>query len=216
MSGLLLSSVPAWVPPVVRGLYANCSVRLLGRGVYEEYVLGEKPFIGVIWHQDSVFAVDFFRGRKIVVMVSRSRDGDLASRILHRLGYRTVRGSSSAGGREALTELNSYVRRGWGSAIIADGPRGPAKRAKPGCVLASRNTGVPIIPVACSVRPALRMPNWDRTVIPAPYSRIVAAFGEPFQVPLRAAPEDLERWRAEVDDRMAALELTCSRRAEDA
>ena len=212
-SRLLLSAVPALVPPLVRALYANCSVRVEGRSVYEDYVLAARPFIGVVWHQDFIFVLDFFRRRRIVVMVSRSKDGELVARALHRLGYRTVRGSSSAGGREALAELNAYVREGWGSAIIADGPRGPAKSAKIGCVLAARDTGAPMIPFGCAVRPCLRLKNWDRTVIPSPFSRVVIAFGEPVFVPAKSSREDCERIRADVDARMAELEATCSRLA---
>lgn len=212
-SRLLLSVVPALLPPVVRALYANCSVRIEGRTVYDRYVSDHHPFIGVVWHQDFVFALDFFRGRKIVVMVSRSKDGELVSRTIHRLGYRTVRGSSSAGGREALAELNDYVRQGWGSAIIADGPRGPAKVAKIGCVLAARDTGAPMIPMGCAVRPCFRARNWDRTVLPAPFSRIVVSFGEPIFVPPRSSREDCEKVRADVDLAMAEQEAICSRLA---
>ena len=94
-------------------------------------------------------------------MVSRSKDGELVARSLHRLGYKTVRGSSSAGGREALSELTDLVRAGWGSAIIADGPRGPARQAKIGCVLAGRNSGAPLIPWGCYATPNIRARNWD-------------------------------------------------------
>src|SRR6185295_4715210 len=96
---------------------------------------------------------DYFRGRKIVVMVSRSKDGELVARALHRLGYRTARGSSSKGGREALAELTDLVREGWGAAIVADGPRGPARKAKIGCVLAARGTGAPVLPWCCHAEP---------------------------------------------------------------
>src|SRR5205814_4206297 len=112
---ILASAVPAVAPHVVRGLMSTCSYRVIGRDIKEKYVDADGPFIGVLWHKDFLFALDFFRRRKIVVMVSRSKDGELVARALHRLGYRTVRGSSSAGGREALSELTDLVRSGWGS-----------------------------------------------------------------------------------------------------
>src|SRR5579863_3010443 len=120
---MLATAVPAVAPPVVRGLMSTCSTRILGRQNKERYVDGDGGFVGVVWHKDLLFALDYFRRRKIVVMVSRSRDGELVARALERMGYRTVRGSSSAGGQEALAELTTLVRNGWGSAIIADGPR---------------------------------------------------------------------------------------------
>jgi lysophospholipid acyltransferase (LPLAT)-like uncharacterized protein len=198
---LLASVVPAVAP--------HCTTRVLGREVKEKFIDGTGGFVGVVWHKDFLFALDFFRRRKIVVMVSQSKDGELVARGLHRLGYRTVRGSSSRGGREALGELTDMVRNGWGSAIIADGPRGPARRAKIGCVLAGRNSGVPLIPWGCHAQPSISLKNWDRTMIPKPFARITVAFGEPIYVPAGAAREECEAIRDLVDLRMAEMEARC-------
>lgn len=206
---LLAAAVPAVAPHVVRGLMSTCALRILGREVKEKYVDGAEAFVGVAWHKDFLFALDFFRRRKIVVMVSRSKDGELVARALHRLGYRTVRGSSSRGGREALGELTDLVRKGWGSAIIADGPRGPARQAKIGCVLAGRNSGAPVIPWGCHAEPSLTAKNWDRTMIPKPFARITMAFGDPIYVPAGADREQCESIRDLVDLRMAELEAKC-------
>ncbi|MBI3854577.1 MAG: lysophospholipid acyltransferase family protein [Planctomycetes bacterium] len=206
---LLATAVPAVAPHVVRGLMSTCSFRILGSGVKDRIIDGDGGFVGVVWHKDFLFALDFFRRRKIVVMVSRSKDGELVARALHRLGYRTVRGSSSAGGREALGELTDLVRSGWGSAIIADGPRGPAKQAKIGCVLAGRNSGAPLIPWGCHAEPNLSLRNWDRTMIPKPFARITVAFGDPIRVPAGATREECEALRDLVDLKMADLEKDC-------
>lgn len=206
---LLAAAVPAVAPHVVRGLMSTCATRILGREVKEKVIDGDGGFVGVVWHKDFLFALDFFRRRKIVVMVSRSKDGELVARALHRLGYRTVRGSSSAGGREALAELTDLVRAGWGSAIIADGPRGPARQAKIGCVLAGRNSGAPLIPWGCHAEPHVRLRNWDRTMIPKPFGRITVAFGDPLFVPPGASRAECEALRDLVDRRMAEAEASC-------
>jgi lysophospholipid acyltransferase (LPLAT)-like uncharacterized protein len=206
---LLASAVPAVAPHVVRGLMSTCSYRILGREIQEKFINGDGGFVGVVWHKDFLFALDFFRRRKIVVMVSRSKDGEIVARALHRLGYRTVRGSSSAGGREALGELTDLVRDGWGSAIIADGPRGPARRAKVGCVLAGRNSGAPLIPWGCHADPNVTLRNWDGTMIPKPFAKITVAFGKPMYVPSGAPREDCEALRDLVDLMMNDLEATC-------
>ena len=206
---LLTAAVPAVAPHMVRGLISTCTMRVLGREVKEKYFEGGRGFIGVVWHQTFLFALDYFRRRKIVVMVSQSKDGELVARSLHRLGYRTVRGSSSRGGPEALAELTELVRQGWGSAIVADGPRGPARQAKIGCVLAGRNSGAPLIPWACHAEPNITAKNWDRTMIPKPFARITVSFGEPIYVPAGADREQCESIRDLVDLRMADLESLC-------
>ncbi|HXX93023.1 MAG TPA: lysophospholipid acyltransferase family protein [Planctomycetota bacterium] len=208
---LLLRAVPAVAPPVVRGLMSTCSVRAHNRRILDEFVKPKKAFIGIVWHKDFLFVLDYFRGARIVVMVSRSKDGELVARTLLRLGYQTVRGSSSAGGKEALLELTRMVRDGWGSCIIADGPRGPARVSKLGPVIASKESGVPMIPFGCHAERAWKMRNWDQTVIPKPFTRVAIAFGEPVVVPAHASREECERMREEMDRRMAELEATCRR-----
>ena len=211
---LLVRAVPALAPPALRALLSSCRLTVRNRRIWDEVIRPGRPFIGVVWHKDFLFVLDYFRRKRIVVMVSRSTDGELVARTLHRLGYRTVRGSSSAGGREALLELTRMIRDGWGSAIIADGPRGPARRCKMGPVIASKESGVPIIPFGCHASPAWRLRNWDETAIPKPFSRIAIAFGEPRVVPADASREECETLRAEVDSRMAELEATCRKDAE--
>jgi len=209
-SALLAGAVPALAPYLVRGLMSTCKYRYVDKHVKEQYVDGDKPFIGVVWHKDLLFALDFWRRRKkIVVMVSRSKDGEIVARALERMGYRTVRGSSSAGGREALGELSALVRDGWGSAIIADGPRGPARVSKIGPVLAARNSGAPLLMWGCHADPCITLRNWDRTMIPKPFATIRLAFGGPIYVPSGADRESCEAIRARVDEKMAELEATC-------
>jgi lysophospholipid acyltransferase (LPLAT)-like uncharacterized protein len=127
------------------------------------------------------------------------------------MGFPVIRGSSSSGGREALHEFERYIKRGIPACVIADGPRGPARKAKIGCVAAARETGAPILTMGVSVVPCLRAKNWDRTVIPHPFARIVLSFGEPIWVPKDASREDCERIREDVDRRMEELEATSRR-----
>lgn len=211
---LLLRVVPALVPHALRGLFSTCSVRVIRRDLEREYVRSGRGFVGAVWHKDFLFVLDYFRRRKIVVMVSRSRDGELVARTLHRLGYRTARGSSSAGGAEALREVVDSVRQDRIASIIVDGPRGPARTAKAGVVTAARLSGKPILPFVAHAEPAIRLHNWDGTMIPLPFSRIAAAWGDPIFVPPDASPEECERIRAKVDRAMAELEVTCRRALE--
>lgn len=211
---LLVRAVPALAPPVIRALFSTCTVRVRNRPVWDAYIRSRRAFVGMCWHKDFPFVLDLFRRRKIVVLVSRSRDGEIVARTLHRLGYRTVRGSSSAGGSEALLDVIRHVRDGWGSAFIADGPRGPARQSKIGPVIAARESGAPIIPLACHAGSAWRMRNWDGTVIPRPFSTIAIAYGDPIAVPPDAAREECEKIRSGLDARMAELEATCRKDSE--
>lgn len=209
---LLVRLVPAFAPPFLRGLMSTCSIAIHNRKVWDDYVVAKKPYIGVVWHKDFLFVLDWFRRKPIVVMVSRSKDGELVARSLERIGYRTVRGSSSTGGSEALFELRSRLLDGWAGAIVADGPKGPARKSKLGPVIASKETGVPYIAFGCHMEPAWRMRNWDQTAIPKPGARIAVAFGTPTVVPPEATREECEAHRERIDAEMASLEAICRRR----
>jgi lysophospholipid acyltransferase (LPLAT)-like uncharacterized protein len=115
-----------------------------------------------------------------VVLVSRSRDGELQSGVMRALGFEVVRGSSSRGASAGLRGLIGKVRRGRAALIAVDGPRGPAGVAKPGALFAARHGGAALVPVAarCSATWTLER-TWDRFRIPLPFSRVAVVSGPP-------------------------------------
>ncbi len=139
----------------------------------------------------------------ITVLVSRSRDGEVITRILGKLGHHAVRGSSSRGGREALTALESVLAGGDSVALTPDGPRGPRHRAQVGTVALAARTGCPVVPVGVAASPAWTLSSWDRFQIPKPRARGVVVFGEPLRVP---AGEELEPWRLRLETTLVELE----------
>ena len=60
-----------------------------------------------------------------VILISRSFDGELITRMLRMFGFDAVRGSSSRSGREGLLGLKHVIESGAPAIFTADGPRGP-------------------------------------------------------------------------------------------
>src|SRR5215471_19875238 len=60
------------------------------------------PGIFVFWHRCVIPAMWLFRHRNLAVITSESRDGEYIARVIRRMGYLPVRGSSSRGGRRAI------------------------------------------------------------------------------------------------------------------
>jgi lysophospholipid acyltransferase (LPLAT)-like uncharacterized protein len=89
--------------------------------------------------------------------------------------------------------------------VISDGPLGPARRSKPGTVALARLSGVPVVPVACSARPALRFASWDGTLLPLPFARVECAYGQPLPVPGDADDAQLAALRDRLDAEMNRL-----------
>jgi lysophospholipid acyltransferase (LPLAT)-like uncharacterized protein len=114
----------------------------------------------------------FFADTQSVALVSLSRDGDLFTRLVARWRFDTVRGSSSKGGRESLAGLIDTLRSGRKVFITPDGPRGPRHSMKPGAITVARRAGVPLVLCRISAGSAIYGSNWDRFLIPLPFTRI--------------------------------------------
>ncbi|MBI2931940.1 MAG: lysophospholipid acyltransferase family protein [Planctomycetes bacterium] len=196
---LLINLTAGTAPFLLRALMGSCRITVQNKALFDDAIRGT-PYIGALWHQYVPVYMDLFRRSRFAVMVSRSKDGEIAARVLRRLGIDSIRGSSSRGGKEALQEMIATVRNRHTVAFIADGPRGPARVAKIGAVIAARETGRPIVPLACAVAPAFRARSWDRMVVPWPGSHIVVRFGEPIPVPPDASHEQCELIRRDLQE----------------
>jgi lysophospholipid acyltransferase (LPLAT)-like uncharacterized protein len=199
------SLLAAWL---LRGLCATWRVRIEGN---DPLARARTAHLGAFWHRNALIAAVLFRDRGFGVAVSRSRDGDLISALLLRLGYTApARGSSSRGGVSALRKLVRMLESGTTVSIQTDGPRGPARRSKPGILTLSRLGRAAIIPVSFSAAPCLRFGSWDRTLLPLPFARVTCAFGDPIDVPPGLAPDQeaplLERLDAELNRTTDALD----------
>jgi lysophospholipid acyltransferase (LPLAT)-like uncharacterized protein len=147
------------------------------------------PILFALWHGRMFLSIQAHRREGIVTMASRSKDGDIIAGWLERNGYSVVRGSSSRGGSQALREMLRSVRAGSSAALTVDGPIGPPRRVQPGIVELARLTGAWILPITSSSARPRFLASWDRYLLPAPFSRNVVLYGEPFPVPRDATPE---------------------------
>ncbi|HME71021.1 MAG TPA: lysophospholipid acyltransferase family protein [Myxococcota bacterium] len=182
---------------LVRVLGTSWRVEVLGENPVGP---GKSPVAGALWHRGLFIAAHFFRDQRIVVMVSRSRDGDWIETVLSGLGFAgSPRGSSSRGGASALRRQVELVRAGHSAALLCDGPRGPARVAKAGVVALARAAGVAVQPVGLSARPCLRFGSWDTTLLPLPFARVVVVFGRPVPVQAEMTDEQVEHTRLETE-----------------
>lgn len=168
-----------------------------------------RPLIYVVWH-GRIFMAPWTsaelrrsRGaRRVTVLASRSRDGELVARWVARFGLATVRGSTSRGGASAVRALASVLRDGADIVVVPDGPRGPSGRMQPGAVALAALTGAPVVPLAIAARPALRLGTWDRFLVPLPFARAAIVLGAPIAIGREA---DRETARRDLEAALAAV-----------
>jgi lysophospholipid acyltransferase (LPLAT)-like uncharacterized protein len=144
---------------------------------------GQVP-IYASWHQRFFPGITFFAKRKpISIMISQSKDGEFISRIVNQLGWHSVRGSSSRGGKKALRQIYTLAQKGYKIAHIVDGPKGPRGVVKPGLLIISKASGMPIIPTITSAEKKWKFNSWDRFIVPKPFSRVIIRFGDEINIP---------------------------------
>jgi lysophospholipid acyltransferase (LPLAT)-like uncharacterized protein len=187
----------------IRAVGATLRFRVEGQEHWDEAERGGRLPVYTFWHDRIFPGAYFFRRRRIVIMTSRSFDGEYIARFIQRLGYGAVRGSSTRGGVGALVELARLVRRGCPAGFSIDGPRGPRHVAKMGAVLLAKKTGQPVLPFGVNAERFWSLKSWDRMQIPKPFSRVTVRFAPPIHVPPDADEEALD---ARLNELQRALE----------
>ena len=163
--------------------------------------------IAALWHQRIVSVIGYAKrfGAKYhpSVMISKSRDGDLAAEVFSRMNFRPVRGSSSREGKQALAALVDDLKDHPFAVHILDGPREPRGGVvKPGLIALAKQSGVPIVPFYLSISRAWVLRSWDRCLVPKPFSKIVVRWGQLITVPKDMDERTFEEIRLGIEKEM--------------
>lgn len=219
-SGVVIPHAPKWhqrlvatlVYALAHALTATFQFKLDDLSGYFSDVPQEK-IIFAIWHNRLALALILYRryvarrdrSRRLVALVSASRDGGWLAAILERFGVEPVRGSSSRRGPQALREMVSWGRRGHDLAITPDGPRGPCYIVQEGVISTAQLTGMPIVPVTYQLNWKIRLKSWDRFQIPLPFARCEITVGKVLRVPRETDTAGREALRKQLEAELRAI-----------
>ena len=207
---------PAWTYPVAAFLGAwvlrlwRLTWRVGGRSRKDVHARraargGGPGTVYLVWHSRILIGAPTFSGIGLHVLISLHGDGEYIARTVDRMGFVTIRGSTTRGGARALREVVDVLRSGGDVIVTPDGPRGPRFRVQQGCVAAAALAGAPIVPVAFEIARAKRLRSWDRFVVPGLFTRVLVAFGEPIDVPADLDAAGVETWRLRAERAMHDL-----------
>lgn len=160
----------------------------------------KRPAFFALWHGRQLSLIHTHRNEGIAILVSLNRDGQYAANVLHSMGFRTIRGSSSRGGMKSIREMAALLRKGIDCVITPDGPRGPAEKAKSGIAQIARLGNRPVIPVGASAWPAVRFKSWDGFILPLPFARVTVVEGE--AIPPIKRGDDPQLWTEKVESEL--------------
>jgi lysophospholipid acyltransferase (LPLAT)-like uncharacterized protein len=183
-------------------------IKVLGRSVkfevegwqnWEAASSDGKIPIYTFWHNRVFLSTYFWRQRRIVVMTSRSFDGEYIARFIQRFGYGAARGSSTRGATGAVVEMVRLMRAGCPTAFTIDGPKGPRYVTKMGAVLLAKKTGNPILPFTITAERFWEArKSWDGFQIPKPFTRARVDIAAPIFVLPDVSDEELLDRRDEL------------------
>jgi hypothetical protein len=165
------------------------------------------------WHGCLLPAAYYFRGRDAAIMVSSSFDGELITRVVNRLGFRAIRGSSTRGAVRALLGMRNQAAQGAFTVFTADGPKGPRFVAKPGPLLLARSTQRPIYCFYFAPHRAWQLNTWDGLLIPKPFTKVHLRWSKRIEVPARVNSEGMKTFYGQIQAALEDVRLEAERRA---
>lgn len=103
---LLTKSLGLFGATAIRALTATLDYRIIYADPFVDPVHPRRTrhAIYLLWHEYLMFPLGV-RGKKMTVLISQHRDGELITQALRHLGFRNVRGSSTRGGVAALRRM---------------------------------------------------------------------------------------------------------------
>ena len=165
-------------------------------------------YIFAFWHGREIMLPIYFtkytkNSHNMFSVVSKHKDGNIASNILAGYGFKLIRGSSSNGGTfvlrkiiKALKQENNHI------CITPDGPLGPSMIFGGATIHIAKMTGAQIIPVSISVKKAKFLSSWDSFMIPLPFNKITIHIGKKIEVKKNSSTKDLEKIQRELEKNM--------------
>ncbi|UCD70708.1 MAG: lysophospholipid acyltransferase family protein [Syntrophobacterales bacterium] len=205
INSLILATAPGLAYCVVKLLSWTMKIEVINGQVQDERRRSGEPSIGAFWHGRLLMMPAGYRGKRMTILISRHRDGELISRTVKYFRFKSIRGSTTRGGLSAMREMMKASKEGYDIAITPDGPRGPRYRVQNGIIELARRMGIPIIPVTFNASRKKVFRSWDRFLLPYPFSRGVFIWGEPLLVPRQMDGHTFEQKRLLLERRLREI-----------
>lgn len=147
-------------------------------------------FIYAFWHDQLLMCPFTWKNDlDILVLISKHKDGDIISRVISYLGFKTIRGSTNnpekiknKGGFIAAKKILSSLKKNMCVGIAPDGPRGPRHEVAEGIINIARMSNKKIIPVALGFKSKWTLNTWDKFIVPKFFSSMKVSWGEPIEI----------------------------------
>jgi lysophospholipid acyltransferase (LPLAT)-like uncharacterized protein len=163
------------------------------------------PVLGAFWHGRLLMMPLIYKGKKLSVLVSPHRDGQVVGKALTRFGFHAILGSTTRKGFSGFKQMVKAHQNGSDIALAPDGPRGPRYRVQIGVIEMAKLLGRPVIPLSFSASRRKIFKTWDHFLLPCPFSKGVFIWVEPIVVDPNGSRAHLEERRTLLEKRLNEL-----------
>jgi len=190
---------------IIRIYSLTFRLKVIDEAKWLQYFLNGGHVLLCAWHQQFFAAIRYFKKYQIyspTLMISRSRDGDLIAGVAQLTGWNTARGSSSKGGKDALKEMITRLKKTGLAAHIVDGPRGPIGIVKPGAIRLGLDSNAALVPFYVTSDRAWYANSWDKFLIPKPFAKVTIRFDSMIRLSKPDTEEAFEQMRLQLEKTM--------------
>jgi lysophospholipid acyltransferase (LPLAT)-like uncharacterized protein len=202
-----LRSTGKYILPVMIDLLCkSLRIEIVNKEAIDRLEKENKNYVFAFWHGTMLLPWYIQKNKKFAALISKSKDGDLLSRVLKYWNYDVVRGSSSKGGDVALGILVDLARNKKSVAITPDGPRGPVNNFKAGAVVTAKKSGIPLVLAGTAYKKKKFLKSWDRFEVPMFFSKVRIILSDPVYVNKDISYEDTSSLIKKCEEDMRRLQ----------
>ncbi len=162
-----------------------------------------------------------YAGYNFMTLASRHGDGRFVGHVMEKFNLISLYGSTKEGRKSSrgidfasLRKILEGLKKGYSLGITPDGPRGPNQKINGEIINIARISGAGIIPTSYSSSRFRQINTWDYFKIPLPFATLCFYFDEkPIYVPKNSTPEEVEKIKTIVEERMNLVQEQSLRRS---
>ena len=174
---------PLFLRTVLFFIFNTCKWKVYHHKRFQQAQKKPSPILICSWHNSFLLVARYFKHTNISLWAvsSTHKDSEIMASILKNWNFKLIKGSSTRGWRNVIKKMMGlFQHSGNIIAVTNDGPKGPPFVAKKGSVSLALKQQVQIIAVSATASQCWKLPSWDQTIIPKPFSTIYIQFAPAF------------------------------------
>ena len=187
-------------------VYISSKKKFINKNNLDKLLNEDISFIYALWHDQLLLSPLTWQSKKrIDILISKHRDGDMIADLIKFHGFNSIRGSTNNPNKEkeknSLTSLRRILKslkNNVSIGITPDGPRGPRHKVGEGTINISRISNKKILPMSLACKKKWVLNTWDKFIVPKPFNEICIVWGEPLdpqfdKIDISSQQHNLER-----------------------